>query len=524
MSEKLKTILFYVMLFLFILTVSFQTNTADYDLFARLLQGKAFWSLGNILQHDIFSYTPTHTWFDHEWGSSVIFYGIFAKFGAIGLLWLKAFLIFGIFFFIIEALKVRGLKYSKPYNFLFYFFAYHAAAQAGYNNTIRCQLLTYLFFAVWVYLLERVRAKGEYFWLVTFVPMMLFWSNIHGGCAAGLGLLVLYAVGEAINRKPFKYYIFTILCCVGVTFANPWGVGYVKFLAMATTMPRILIAEWQPTFGQINAGDFMLFKYFFVFTVALATIRLVMKRKSLFKLDYTKAIVMLAMTYLCLKYTRHQPFFVLMSIVFLYDDFYMILSKIAKKLVPSEVLRNKITVVKETFIYVLVALATVGYFVTNKPQIVVNNDSLPIKAIEFIKKNKIKGNLLVDFQHGSYAAYKLYPQNLIAMDGRYEEVYYDYMLPMFNNFFMQAGERPNMLIEEFRPDIIVVNHKFNADKALENNKTYKKVYNDENYSVFADLGLAKGPFEQPTDDAKYYNDTLFDSRLKFIKPNKSGRK
>ena len=154
MTNKLRNVLFYITLFLFIVIASFQGNTADYDLFARLLQGQAFWQLGNILHHDIFSYTPTHTWFDHEWGSSVVFYWVFDKFGQLGFLWLKALMIFGIFAFSIEALKIRGVKFSTPYNILFYYFAYHAAYIAGFSNTIRCQLFTYLFFAIWIYHLQ----------------------------------------------------------------------------------------------------------------------------------------------------------------------------------------------------------------------------------------------------------------------------------------------------------------------------------------------------------------------------------
>lgn len=505
---------------MFITLVSFQTNIVDYDLFARLLQGQAFHNLGNILQHDIFSYTPTHTWFDHEWGSSVVFYWVFAKFGANGLLWLKPLMIFGIFFFTIETLKLRGVKFSTPYNFLFYFFAYHAASASGFSNVIRCQLFTYLFFSIWLFLLERSRIKKEYYWLVTFVPMMLFWANTHGGCAAGLGLLGIYAVGEALNRKPFKYYIFTLIACILITLANPWGFDYVKFLFMATTMPRILIQEWQPTFGQFNAGNFLPFKFFFITTLGFVAIRLLTKFKTLKNIDITKALIMLTMTYLSIKYTRHQPFFVLCTIVFLYNDFYMILSKINSKLVPSELIRKKVSDLKELTIYSFVAIATLAFFVTTKPQIVINNPSYPIKAIEFIKINELKGNLLVNFHHGSYAAYKLYPFNLIAMDGRYEEVYPDYMLPLFNNFHMQVGENPNLLIEKFRPDIIVMEHKFKADKALEQNQSYKKAYSDEVYSVFVDKKLAQKSYKQPPNNADYYNNNLFDTKLKFTKVKK----
>ncbi len=518
-----KAVIFYIALFLFITVVSFQANLADYDLFARLLQGQAFWSLGNILHQDIFSYTPTHTWYDHEWGSSVIFYWVFSKFGGLGLLILKSLLIFGIFFFAIQALKVRGVKFTTPYNFIFFFFAYHAAAQAGYSNTIRCQLISYLFFTLWLWLLEKIRTEKKYYLLAYFVPMMLLWANIHGGCAAGLGLIILYAIGEALNKKPFKYYIFTAIGCGLITFANPWGAGYVKFLAMATTMPRILIGEWQGTFSSQNHDSFMIFKVFLAVMLLTALIRLIMKlkAKTLKNTDWTKAAVMLAMTYLSIRYTRHQPFFVICAIVFLYDDFYRILGILTPKFLKNN---EKLIHIKDILICIFVALATIGYFATQKPQVVINNNAYPIKAVEFVKTNNLKGNLLVDFQEGSYAAYKLYPQNLIAMDGRYEEVYHDYMLPMFNNFFMQVGENPNMLIETFRPDIIIVSHRFEAEKALIKNKTYKKVYEDESYSVFLDKKFSKSKYKEPSADLQFYNDTLFESSLKFTKLRQTSKK
>ena len=521
MNSKVKTIIFYITLFLFITVVSFQANSVDFDLFARLLQGKAFWQLGNILQHDIFSYTPIHTWYDHEWGSSVVFYWVFERFGEIGFLCMKAIMLFFIFFFVIETIKIRGVKYSTPYNFLVYFFAYHSASTAGFSNTIRCTLFTYLFFVIWLYLLERVRIKQEYYWLATFIPMMLFWSNIHGGCAAGLGLVILYAIGEALNKKPFKYYLFTILGCSLITFVNPYGWEYVKFLLMATTMPRILIAEWQPTFSDFNSGSYMFFKIYFIMTMLLIFIRFIMKLKTIKNIDYTKVLVMLVMTYLSLKYTRHQPFFVICSLVFLYADFYKLLGLFFSKIIKSEKIRQNIDDIKSIFLFLFVAIATIGWFSLNKPQIVIQHYEYPVKAIEFLKLNNIKGNILVDFQEGSYTAYKLYPNNLIAMDGRYEEVYPDYMLPLFNNFFMQAGEKPNLLLEKFRPDIIVVRKRFDKAKDyLNQDKSYKKVYKDNHYSLYLDKSLLKKDYKQPTEDYNYYNQTMFDTKLKFMKIKK----
>ena len=66
--------------------ITLANNTIDPDYWARLLQGNAFWLNGIIMKEDIFSYTKTHHWIDHEWGSSVVFSFIQNNFGFIGIL------------------------------------------------------------------------------------------------------------------------------------------------------------------------------------------------------------------------------------------------------------------------------------------------------------------------------------------------------------------------------------------------------------------------------------------------------
>jgi len=69
-----KSFVFYLALFLLILTFSMSANYFDYDLWARLIAGMGVVDGGHVLTQDFLSYTPVHTWFDHEWGSGVIFY------------------------------------------------------------------------------------------------------------------------------------------------------------------------------------------------------------------------------------------------------------------------------------------------------------------------------------------------------------------------------------------------------------------------------------------------------------------
>ena len=73
-----------------------------------------------VLKADFLSYTPVHTWWDHEWGSGVIFYFILKYLGPYYLIILQAILMFLIFFTASKIIKLRT-NYN-PYNILFYFF------------------------------------------------------------------------------------------------------------------------------------------------------------------------------------------------------------------------------------------------------------------------------------------------------------------------------------------------------------------------------------------------------------------
>ena len=77
------------------------------------------------------------------------------------------------------------------------------------------------------------------------------------------------------------------------------------------------------------------------------------------------------------------------------------------------------------------------------------------EALQFIKENKLSGNILVDMSYGSMFAYKLYPQNKIFMDGRYEEVYDPKLLLVMKDFFRAEGEKPYSILTDYPIDIIV---------------------------------------------------------------------
>ena len=213
-----KGILFYITLFLLILAFSTTANNFDFDLWARLIAGMGVVEGGHVLTSDFLSYTPVHTWWDHEWGSGVIFYTVLKFFGAYSLIILQAILLFLIFFTASKIVKIRTS--IQPYNILFYFFALMAVMD-NLNNPVRCHMFSFLLFTIFIYILEKVRnGSNKLLYLIPF--LVIFWNNVHGGVVSGLGLLVMYALGEFLNKKLFKQYLLTLAVSLHVLFINPW--------------------------------------------------------------------------------------------------------------------------------------------------------------------------------------------------------------------------------------------------------------------------------------------------------------
>lgn len=540
-----KTIIFYVVLFLFILGFSTTATNYDLDLWARLIAGMGFVQTGHVLKHDFLSYTPTHAWYDHEWGSGVIFYLAHKIFGVAGFLFLQAILVFLIFFTVSKVIKLRGTTSTTPYNFLFYYFAFMAFSYTA-DMPVRCQLFSFLFFTVYLYILESARSSKpiylspEFLWLAgsprtspspargeganaligaskspnskllwLLPPIMLVWNNLHGGCVIGIGLIVLYIVGEILNRKPFKNYIFALLGTLVVLPINPWGFDYLEFLFRANTMNRSMIMEWQGLFSKMPVIQEITFKYKLFASVLLYIeadfiIKNVLAKN--YKFDATKFLVVLTTLFFAIRYVKLIPFSVIAMSCFLYDDFYTIFNTLTKNLF------NKIAIAKDSIIYVLIAIFAVSSIYTNSFGPYLDCCRFPLRLVEFIKINNIKGNILQNFSNGSFVSYKLYPNNKIFIDGRYEEVYNPELLEVLNDFYTSDKDK---LLKNYPPDIIFLSKKQPIFEQIEKDKNWKIIFDDTANVVFVKSNKAKKSYKQPPDDLKYYRKTLFDTSIDF---------
>jgi len=533
---KVRPIIFYITFFLFVLTFSLTANGYDYDFWARLIAGMGFVQTGQVLKQDFLSYTPTHIWYDHEWGSGVIFYLTQHFFSSAGILFLHALLIFLIFFVITKVVELRGVKTTSAFNFLFYFFTFSAMSQT-LNEPIRCQLFTFLFFATFIYILELARTgKNKPLFALPF--LMIIWNNLHGGCVSGIGLIIIYIVGEFLNHRSVRKYLYALISTVLVLPINPWGFEYLGFLFKASTMQRVNIVEWWGLFDPYNLSKFFKFKIFALILI-LAEFGVVCKQiiSKTFKLDVTKLLVLAVTLFLAIKHVKMIPLFVISSACFLYDDFYTIFNFLTRDIF------NKIAKAKDIIVYGLILFFAL---VNLRPAVfkpILHWSKYPIRAIEFVKINKIKGNLLIDFGQGSYASYKLYPNNKIFMDGRYEEVYYDYMVPLLKKFYL-VNDGWDELLNRFPPDVMILQNFYpvydtlisgqimkpisDKQNIMVSEKTgvahkhrWKLVFKDKDFGVFVKTKNVKKAYKTPSKNLEYYRKTIFDTNINFVLQSKN---
>lgn len=505
-SDKKWQILFFVTLLIWCFALAYPINP-DYDLFARLIVGKSVIENGFILKHDFYSYAPTHLWLDHEWGASAIIYWVstlsefFNKSILTTLSAFKSLFVFGIFAIATICVNIRNSKYSS-FNILYFALAVFAS-NIVFASTVRCHMFSFLLFALFVLILELYRLHGKK-WLLAILPfLMLLWENTHGGCLSGLGLILIYAVGEFLNKKNPIPYLITLIVSSIVLFVNPYGFEYVKFLFTAGTMSREWISEWASPF----ATTFYAFKFkiYFIFMILIALLKGIENKFDLKNIDMTKLLLLVSTGYLAVMHTKLLPFFVISSAIFMFDDVLSILNKIRS----LSLLAND----KNKYVYAVIlfiSLSALNSANISNNTISVNQKYLPYNAVEFLATNSVKGNILVDMTYGSYVGYKLYPNNKIFMDGRYEEVYFPDLLLEMKDFFRMNGNNFDKILTKYPTDIVLLqkNHTENLTKYLVQ-KNWREIFSDENFIVLIRPDYPKIATKTATFDPK----TIFDTEI-----------
>lgn len=492
---KKRVVAFYIGILLVCVFLTCLSINYDYDLFARLIVGERFLEESILPFKDFLSYTPTHNWYDHEWGSGVIFYFMLKFLGPFGLILLQVLLMFGTTFFIIKTHNLKRHAYPASLTFMIVFLILFWKLN---SSLIRCQLFSFFFFSMFLYLMERQRKfpKSNSLWIIPLV--VIIWNNLHGGVVSGLGLIFMYIIGAIIERRPFAKQVAVLGLSTSLLIINPYGYKYLNFLFSATTMNRKYIVEWwnilaaRHFFWYLPASIYSIFGFLTSF------------RK---KFDITKTIILAVTLYSGLAHVKLLSISLIAVAALCYNDMcsyfrFKFLREIEKALYPS---------------IIIIALCLIP--LSSPFSCRVGTNKFPLQEVKFLQLNSIKGNIVVPFGLGSYISYKLYPNNLIYMDGRYEEVYNNKEFLTLRDYEL-AENNWRDIVNNYETEILMPLKTVAIYNVLKQDSDWVEIYEGNICGIFVKRGQENSLDIAPSEDIDYYKRTMFDSvtfgkKLKF---------
>jgi hypothetical protein len=423
-------------------------NIADGDLWGKLAIGAHVWKYGTVPAHDIFAFTPVlPAYIEHEWGAGTIFFGVLKFFGPPGLMILKIGLAFGA---ILAALAVGRKNGCAWETLLVWAIPASACVLLGYIPVLRSHAFTYCFFAVTLLGLEAIRA-GKKWPVFALPPMLLVWSNVHGGFAAGLGTIGVYTVFALATRRHFKLMLLVALICAAATLVNIYGLKFWAYLVPALLNPRPQIAEWQPL--PIFENDvFLSFRILFVLVVIL----LVAGWQGVERKNWP-GLVMLAITaLLAWRSRRHAPFFGVAALAFagpfLEAAFTGFKARWAARWRTA--FRPALATL---MLYGALAIFVAAIYLPKASLAVlapVGHD--PVREVDILSRAQAEGNLATPFGWGCYCSWRLYPRIKISMDGRYETTYPESTFELNSAFYEKRGPDWDRLIRDYPVDYVIL--------------------------------------------------------------------
>lgn len=467
--------LYYGVLLLVASAFVLHDNSADRDLWHRLALGQYVYQHGALPTHDVFSYlsesTPLH---DHEWGCGVLFYTLHQFLGDWSLVALKL----ALYLAVVVLIDATARFYYKAMDLLalVWMLLVALALVPSYVSTVRCLVFTNLFLALWLFWLVRLRA-GYKMPVWPFALTAVLWANLHGGFPAGLGLLVLYGLGEKLNRRPWEPYLRIGIAATLATLVNPFTYHLWISTAKAVASPRLHIYEWAAT----PLGDF---SYFGFKLLALVTILIVflllVTGRARKNWDWVAVLLVGVTLALAVRHLRHLALFSIVAGIIVYRGV-CLLRRPESEPAPS---RYHLAVL------LLPVLVIFGIFLLKNGdqfRLRIVEPDYPVRAIAFLEQNLPASDapqkLLVPFNWGSYASWKLFPRALVSLDGRYELVYSQQTYRSVSDFFYHATGWATTL-RQSPPDLILLPRRAELETELTDSHHYRLAYSDDLSAVF----------------------------------------
>ncbi len=404
----------------------------------------------------------------YAWLAGVIFYSIYRTVGAIGINALvigTAMITFWLLYRYLRSLNIPS-KLSLLTICLI-------APVVATRWPTRPEIFMYPIFLGFLLIDETKRKRP---WIVSLNPfLMLMLVNLYGSSfPMAAGILVLLLVKNLMaGDRSWRQYAISVLVSLFAAFFNGYGVQSLFFIIRIPHMTQ-LWGDWIGLWDIIRRPELH-----FAWEI------------SIIYCLFTGYVLFLALWRF--KKLKIYPVFVLLACtVFL--PFAAVRMRSLAAIISAPLIALLLTNVRSRWIVYLTGLiaitTTVLFVVTNPPALGENTDIFPPALIQFIKTNRLSGNVFNTPRIGSFLSYYLYPQVRTFSDTR-DDLFIGTGVLEATQAFLSANASPQYLLRRYHVDFAVISlADGNSFRDLIYDDQWALVYVKNGYLIFVPRAVA----------------------------------
>ena len=444
------------------------------DLWWLLAQGRWIWQNCALPTQEIFSFSASgQTWHNDQWLSSLIFYGLEQHGGLLALHLAKATLLCATFAILLDTGRARITSENSVAEAFLPLIGLGCmwASQKEYFFDVRAYLFTYLLASLWWrWLLLRRPISAPALVLTAWL-----WANLHAGILIGLGLLLLAKLAGHPHLRT------RVLIAAGlITLVNPSGWELHLHVVRLLGSPwGHWLNEWTPLWD--NYSNF--WTYLLFLSVSLVVLGYSLTRAPE---DRWEALCLVAVGALSLTGWRHIVLFCWLSI----PPWCNFLSRRLPLQSPGWL--------RPALLGVLLARAAWSLPGQSPERLSTVNTMFPRWAADFLEANQLGPRLYNPYGCGGYLIWRLYPQYLVAIDGRAAQVY---PIEAYLDYLRAANNRDKLLyyVGAYGVDTVLLSCTMaEAGRSLlEGEENWTLIYQDDFFCIFQRRSTVKGDYRYP---------------------------
>ena len=442
----------FIAVFMAVIGLGPRLMNVDGDLGRHLTLGNHILDSRTIPKNDIFSFTKYgDSLTPHEWLADVLFALAYRIANLDGVVWITALVIAtAVWLVYYYSFKVGKMSLLAVIG------AVLGAAASSLHWLTRPHIFTILFTIIWTIELDRMRLGEKKSWYT--LPIIMFiWVNLHGAFFAGLLIWFCYFIGLLLERgtswSEVKPYLWVGITSSLITLINPAGIGIWKtgfgFLGNQYLVGHT--AEYlAPNFQDSSTWPFLV-----IVLGSLAVFAFSKKR-----LPIPHIFIIGGWSLLALYSARNIPLYVAASIPFICSAAAGLLLD-NNKIGPIRRFINfqdRLQRIEKEFksglwaflVVILTAFMLIGGtnldFDQNGNEF--STEVFPVDAVNWMEDNPPDGNGFNYFPWGGYLLYRLWPENLVFIDGQTD--FYGEELTREYEKVITLGEEWRSIIDEYQ--------------------------------------------------------------------------